>query len=121
MGGLALTILVEWAGLFVMLGFTIWMIVREQGLLKKHLREEVANGLLSPAQYNTAHSFFQFGARMAALSSGTLGSTSRFYQVCGELAHKKEQLQKFGDEGGNTRIIQNLRAEMQRLGPRTKT
>ncbi|MCJ7434787.1 MAG: PrsW family intramembrane metalloprotease [Anaerolineales bacterium] len=121
LGGLALTILVEWAGLFVMLCFTIWMILREQGLLKKHLREEVANGLLSPAQYHTANSFFQFGARMAALSSGTLGSTARFYQVCGELAHKKEQLEKFGDEKGNMRIIQNLRAEMQRLAPQAKT
>jgi len=120
LGGLVLTVLVEWAGLFVMLGFTIWMIRHEQGLLKKHLREEVAKGLLSRAQYNTAHSFFQFGARMAALSSGTLGSTARFYQVCGELAHKKEQLEKFGDEKGNMRIIQNLRAEMQRLAPQAK-
>jgi protease PrsW len=121
LGSLALIILVEWAGLFIMLCFTIWMIRREQGLLKKHLREEVANGLLSPAQYNTANSFFQFGARFAALSSGMLGSTARFYQVCGELAHKKEQLEKFGDERGNMRIIQNLRAEMQRLAPRAKT
>jgi RsiW-degrading membrane proteinase PrsW (M82 family) len=120
LGGLALTVLVEWAGLFVMLCFTIWMIRHEQGLLKKHLREEAANGLLSQKQYITAYSFFQFGARMAALSSGTLGATSRFYQVCGELAHKKEQLQKFGDESGNTRIIQSLRAEMQRLAPQAK-
>jgi hypothetical protein len=120
LGGLALTVLVEWAGLFVMLCFTIWMIRHEQGLLKKHLREEVGKGLLSLAQYNTAHSFFQFGARMAALSSGTLMSTARFYQVCGELAHKKEQYEKFGDEKGNMRIIQNLRAEMQRLAPYTK-
>jgi hypothetical protein len=96
------------------------MIRREQGLLKKQLREEVGKGLLSPAQYSTALSFFQFSARMAALSSGTLMSTARFYQVCGELAHKKEQLEKFGDEKGNMRIIQNLRAEMQRLAPQAK-
>jgi len=120
LGGLALTILVEWAGLFVMLCFTIWMIRREQGLLKKHLREEVANGSISAAQYHTANSFFQFGARFAALSSGTLRATARFYQVCGELAHKKEQLEKFGDEKGNTRIIQNLRAEMQKLASQAK-
>ena len=120
LGSLVLTILVEWAGLFALLVFTIWMIRREQGLLKRHLVEEVGNGLLSQAQYGTAVSFFQFGARMAALSSGTFGSTARFYQVCGELAHKKEQLEKFGDERGNTAIIQNLRAEMQRLAPRAK-
>jgi hypothetical protein len=120
LGGLVLTVLVEWTGLFVMLCFTIWMIRREQGLLKKQLREEVGKGLLSPAQYSTALSFFQFSARIAALSSGTLMSTARFYQVCGELAHKKEQLEKFGDEKGNMRIIQNLRAEMQRLAPQAK-
>jgi RsiW-degrading membrane proteinase PrsW (M82 family) len=120
LGGLVLTVLVEWAGLFVMLCFAIWMIWRERGLLKKHLWEEVANGLISQKQYNTALSFFQFGARFAALSSGAFGATARFYQVCGELAHKKEQLQKFGDEKGNTRIIQNLRAEMQRLAPQAK-
>jgi len=44
-------------------------------------------------------------------------ATSRFYQVCGELAHKKEQLAKIGDEGGNTAIIAKLRAELQRLAP----
>ena len=38
----------------------------------------------------------------------------------GELAHKKEQLQKHGDESGNTQIIERLRAEMALLAPAAK-
>lgn len=118
-----LIILLEWLGWFIMFGFIIWLIRREQGLLKQHLLEEVREGRLSQAQYNTAVSFFQMGARLRALAAGKLRSTSRFYQVCGELAHKKEQLAKMGDEAGNTAIIAKLRAEVQQLahkleGPR---
>lgn len=118
LGSLALIVLVEWIGWFIFLGFILWMVRREQGLLKIHLKEEVANGLISQAQYNTAVSFFQFGARMNSLSNGTYLSTARFYQTCGELAHKKEQLIKLGDERGNTMMIQKLRGEISTLAPR---
>jgi RsiW-degrading membrane proteinase PrsW (M82 family) len=118
--GILLTALFEWGGWLIMLGFIIWLIRREQGLLKKHLVEEVSNGLLTRTQYNTAVSFFQFGARFAALGSGSFGATSRFYQVCGELAHKKDQLAKHGDEKGNTAIINKLRAEMKQLAALAK-
>ena len=114
---MVLIILLEWLGWFIMFGFIIWMIRHEQGLLKKHLLEEVTEGRLSHAQYNTALSFFQIGTRLRALISGKLMATSRFYQVCSELAHKKEQLAKIGDEGRNTAIIAKLRAELQRLAP----
>lgn len=120
LGSLALIILVEWFGFLLLLGFIFWMVRHEQGLLKKHLREEVANGLISETQYKTAVSFFQFGARTSALSAGVYRATDRFYQVCGELAHKKEQLKKFGDERGNLSIIEKLRAEITTLGPKAK-
>lgn len=120
LGSLALVILVEWAGWFIFLGFIGFMVYKEQGLLKKHLREEVTSGLITENQYKTAVSFFQFGARMAALSGGAYGATSRFYQVCGELAHKKEQLVRFGDERGNIAIIDKLRTELTSLAPKAK-
>jgi hypothetical protein len=88
--------------------------------LKKYLLEEVTNGSMSQAQFNSAVSFFQFGARFAALGSGSLRATSRFYQVCGELAHKKNQLAKFGDEKGNQEIINKLQAELKLLAPQAK-
>lgn len=118
--GLAAGTFMDYMGYAVMLAFIIWMIVTERNILKKHLRDEVTNGRMSQQQYNTATSFFQANAHLSALTSGTFLPTSRFYQVCGELAHKKEQLAKLGDESGNTAIIEKLRAEMAQLAPRAR-
>ena len=41
-------------------------------------------------------------------------------QVLGELAHKKEQYQKHGDETGNTALIDMLRKELTVLAPQAK-
>lgn len=118
--GLLAGTFVDYMGYAVMLIFVIWMITYERNILRRNLREEVANGRISEKQYNTATSFFQANAHLTALTSGTFRSTSRFYQVCGELAHKKEQLAKVGDEGRNTRMIENLRAELAQLAPRAQ-
>lgn len=118
--GLAIGTFLDWGGWLFMFLFIVWMITHERNLLRRHLQEEVANGLLSPAQYNTATSFFQTGAKLAALGSGSWRATSRFYQLCGELAHKKEQLAKLGDEGGNLAIIEKLRQELAQLAPLAK-
>jgi RsiW-degrading membrane proteinase PrsW (M82 family) len=119
--GLLAGTLVDYVGYAVMLLFVIWMVLYERNVLKKHLHEEVTSGRISPKQYATATSFFQTNARLTALTSGTFRSTSRFYQVCGELAHKKEQLAKMGDEGGNVKIIESLRAELAQLAAVAKT
>jgi len=119
-GGFFIGLLADYIGYAFMLGFIIWMIVHERNILKKQLVEEVNNGLLSPKQYNTAISFFQTNVHLAALTSGTFRSTSRFYQVLGELAHKKEQRSRVGEEKGNTQIIEKLRGELMQLAPQAK-
>jgi protease PrsW len=111
---------VDYLGYAAMIVFIIWMIVYERNILKRNLRDEVTNGLISQKQYNSATSFFQTNAHLSALTSGTYRSTARFYQVCGELAHKKEQLAKVGDENGNTKIIETLRAELTQLAPQAR-
>jgi RsiW-degrading membrane proteinase PrsW (M82 family) len=111
---------VDYLGYAFMLAFIIWIIVNERNILKRHLHEEVEKGYISQRQYQTAISFFQTSAHLAALTSGSFMKTSRFYQVCGELAHKKEQLVKL-DERGNTRIIEQLRSELLALAPVAKT
>ena len=118
--GLAIGTFFDWVGWFFMLIFIIWMLVNERNILKRQLREEVNSGVISPAQYRTAFSFVQSGARMNALTSGSYLATSRFYQVCGELAHKKEQYTKLGEERGNLAIIDKLRGELTQLAPRAK-
>ena len=111
---------VDYLGYAFMLAFIIWVVVTERNILKRHLREEVEKGYMSPRQYNSAISFFQTSAYLSALTSGSFMKTARFYQVCGELAHKKEQLVKL-DEKGNTRIIEQLRSELVALAPVAKT
>jgi RsiW-degrading membrane proteinase PrsW (M82 family) len=111
---------VDYLGYAAMIVFIIWMVVYERNILKRNLRDEVTNGLISQKQYNSATSFFQTNAHLSALTSGTYRSTARFYQVCGELAHKKEQLARVGDENGNTKIIETLRAELTQLGPQAR-
>jgi len=120
-GGFFLGILADYVGYAFMLGFIIWIITRERNILKKQLVEEVTSGAISQKQYTSAISFFQTGSHLSALTSGSFRATSRFYQVCGELAHKKEQFSTLGDEGGNMKIIEQLRTELVQLAPQART
>ena len=120
LGGFIAGTAVDYLGYAFMIGFIIWMILNERNILKRHLREEVEKGYLSQRQYNSALSFFQANAYLSALTSGSFLKTARFYQVCGELAHKKEQLNRLGEERGNTRLIERLRTELVALAPAAK-
>ena len=114
--GLILGAFFDWTGWFFMAIFIFWMITRERKLLVNYLKDEVAAGLLTTAQYRTACSAWaQTRARSSAFFRGHLRPTSRFYQLCGELAHKKYQLMTLGDEGGNQKTIDLIRSEMANL------
>ncbi len=114
-GGLAAGTFVDWIGWACMLGFIIWMVNNERNLVKNHLYSEVVSGLISQTQYQKALS--PWTVTTAMLSGKT---TARFYQVCGELSHKKEQYNKQGDEGGTVAIIARLRAELATLAPQVR-
>ncbi len=111
-GGLAIGTLLDWSGWALMFGFIIWMIRHEGNIVKRQLREEVTLGLISEAQYQKAQSPWTL---TTAGISGRVAS--RFYHTCGELAHKKEQLMKLGDEGGNARMVEVLRRDLAQLAP----
>ena len=75
-------------------------------------------GTISPAHFRTASSaWLQMFARIAAMFTGRYLKTARFYQVCGEYAHKRRQMASLGDESGNLVILQKLRAELASLAP----
>jgi len=119
-GGLLLGTLIDWGGWLLMFLFVLWALYREQRSITQFLREEVNRGIIAPAHYQIACSMWkQSAARWRAMFSGRYQATSRFYQACAELAHKKQQFTSLGDEGGNTTIIQNLRAEISNLAPYT--
>ena len=93
--------------------FIVWAVSSDRKLLKLHLQEEYSLGLISAKQYHTATSAWaQSFARLTALTSGRYKATKRFYRVCGELAHKKHQYLKLGNEKNNVEIIQQYRAEL---------
>jgi RsiW-degrading membrane proteinase PrsW (M82 family) len=113
MEGLAVGTLTDWFGWAIMAIFILFMIGRERGMLKRQLREEVTAGVISDSQYERALSPFTMST--AFITGGP--SASRFFQACGELAHKKDQLQRLGDESGNAARVQSLRRELATLGP----
>ncbi len=111
----------DWTGVFFMFIIILWAGWAEGNNIARQLREEAQMGLISPAQYRTASSsFYRWIASLAALFNGNYFATTRFYQVCGELAHKKRQLLNVGDEGGNSLIIQRYRDELARLAPKAQ-
>jgi RsiW-degrading membrane proteinase PrsW (M82 family) len=116
MAGFALGTLLDWIGWFAMAMFILYMISRERGLLKRELKDEVASGVISSAQY--ARALSPLNMSTAFIAGGA--AASRFYQVCGELAHKKEQLSRFGDEGGNSELVLSLRTELAKLAPQVR-
>jgi RsiW-degrading membrane proteinase PrsW (M82 family) len=118
LGGLAIGTLIDWTGWFIMFLFILWALYREQRWISSQLREEVSLGILNPVQYKIACSAWsQMAARTKALFAGRYRLTNRFFQTAVELAFKKQQRLKLGEEGGNTPIIERLRAELARLAP----
>ena len=116
--GIVTTALVAWTGWLAMLGFMLYLISRERAWVAQYLRDEVALRTITEAQYRVACSLFgQSGARLRALPRGCFRQTARFYQLCGELSHKKRQLATLGDETGNQRSVETLRAELARISP----
>jgi RsiW-degrading membrane proteinase PrsW (M82 family) len=106
--------LIDWAGWLLMAVFILFMIVRERGVLERQLRDEVTSGVLSPRQY--ARALSPWTMSFAWVTGGP--RAARFFRLCGELAHKKEQLSRLGDEQGNTAVIGGLRGELAALSPR---
>ncbi len=117
-GGLAFGTMIDWSGWFVMFLFMLWVLGREKKRIETYLRDEITSGTMTTAQYRAASSGWKrFLATSAALFSGQFQATRRFYQLCGELAHKKYQKESLGEESNNSAIILRLREEMARLSP----
>jgi len=121
-GGLIIGILFDWSGWLFMLLIILWAIHDVQKRVQLQLKEEVKNEVITIQQYRTAcSSWAQAIARTTAFFNGRYLDTGRFYQLCGELAHKKYQYENFGDESGNLRMITQLRVELTRLSPRAQS
>lgn len=113
--------LLDWTGVLFMFTLILWAGWMEHKNIILHMREEVELGNISVGQYRTASSTWsQFSAWLGSMFSGRFRATSRFYQVVGELAHKKEQLRKHGEEYGNSTLVQKYRQELNKLSARAQ-
>lgn len=107
--------LIDWVGWLLVFVILVWAIRREKHWITQNLRDEVQQGTLTAAQYQTAcSSTAQYGARVNALMHGHYRLTNRFYRATAELAFKKQQL-KFDDAAIDNGIIAGLRAEIAHL------
>jgi hypothetical protein len=110
--------LIEWGGWIVIVFLMLYAARREKQRMIQYLQEEYQNALITQAQYNIACSASrQFFNGLKALGTSRAKSIRRFYQLCGELVHKKHQLATLGDESGNQVIIDQLRQELAVLSP----
>ncbi|HSS76296.1 MAG TPA: PrsW family intramembrane metalloprotease [Thermoanaerobaculia bacterium] len=110
--------LLDWLGWVLMTLIVLATVWRERRILQMQLADEVTAGALDPRQYRTATSLFgQTGVRVRALGCGRFRTTRRFYHLCGQLAHKKQQLARLGDEDGTSQLIEGVRDELRRLAP----
>jgi len=116
--GLVAAAILAWMGWLAIFAFIVWLIYREKTWLAEYLRDEVELATITAQQYRSACSFFgQTKARLAALTGGSFRRTARFYQLCAELAQKKRQLARLGEETGNNAYIAALRAELSKISP----
>jgi RsiW-degrading membrane proteinase PrsW (M82 family) len=116
--GLVVLVAENWLTWLIVFGIILWAIYREGKGIQLYLREEVEQGIISQQHYDTARSWWGASrARLRALFQPHARATRQFYQACGEIAHKKHQLAKMGEEDGNSARIEDLRAQLARLAP----
>jgi len=114
--GTAFTTIVDWIGWLFMLGFIFIVMLIERRDIKAYLKDEISKQTITSAQFETATSAFRVSIeRIKAFFQGRYRNTTRFYRGAAELALKKKQLKRFGEERGNRETVENLRKEVSRL------
>ncbi len=114
--GMAVGAFFDWSGWLMMFLFTLAMIHRERKSMLLQLAGEVDLGTISAKQYQQAcSSWLRTLALLSTLGRGSFRNKSRFFQLCGELTHKKQQYALLGEERNNSEIIFRLREELKGL------
>jgi len=114
-----LSILVDWAGLFVVFVIILLMWRRERIWIETYLADEVSSGVLSQLQFQAVLSRRRRLKRQWQLLGisglGELRQWHKLVNAATELAFKKHQLAKMGDEKRNLATIDALRARIMRI------
>ncbi len=116
--GIVIGTLFDWTGWIGLSIFIVYVIYREKNLIQSELNEEVQMGIITAEQYLKSFSIInRMKALLKHVGKPSFQKITHFYQLCTELAHKKHQFRRMGDEGGNQKIINQLRKELAELSP----
>jgi RsiW-degrading membrane proteinase PrsW (M82 family) len=108
--------MVDWSGWIAMFAFVIYTVHRERRLLENTLKEEIELGTLSETQYYKTISFtWRVLDPLISAFNGQYALVHRFYQLCGELAHKKAQSALLDDEIDYQKWIDRYRSELSKI------
>jgi len=106
----------DWSGYLGLLLLIFLLIKREQRWMKEYLAAEHNQNILTKQQFKIACSAWKQGLAFArARFEGNYRQVKDFYQVCGDLMHKKRQLVRHGDELGTVLEVQRLRSDLELL------
>jgi len=108
LGSLIFATRFDWFGWFLMLLFIFLMNLREKNILRIYLKSEMNAGIITKEQYHISYSpkLRRIERNKAkAVNHETLLQVKKFYQLCAELAHKKNQYSRLGSEKNNPTII----------------
>lgn len=108
--------LLDWGGVLLLFLMVILSWRSERRIMGEYLQEEVQLGFMTQAQYDAIR------RRRPAAGTRQAGGAARdrrlerdIRRTATELAFKKYQLARVGDEGHNSRIINSLRRQLQEL------
>jgi RsiW-degrading membrane proteinase PrsW (M82 family) len=108
--------LIDWGGILIVFVVILLAAQQEKEWIAQELKEEVASGVLSQADYALTVSYRQrFGARWNALlrqSWRRWSQLGRLFHLATELAFKKYQLRTAGDGEGTRAAIARLRNQI---------
>lgn len=111
---------IDWLGWMLMFCFILLMIEREKKIMRIYLLPEIELTTLTTNLYQIAcSSKSQRLAKLQLKNTDRVGyiTTKRYFQLCAELAHKKHQLYRMGNEDGNHDAVLSIRRSLAELSP----
>ncbi|WP_420643932.1 PrsW family intramembrane metalloprotease [Candidatus Leptofilum sp.] len=122
-GFILVALFFDWGGVLLIFGIIVWAILQERRWLRQYLGEEVALGVLTTNQFNTASS----GRKRVSYLFNTLISrgfranrqAAHFFLQCSHLAYTKHHWKLFQD-AKSAQEIAELRQEIAQLAPQLR-
>jgi RsiW-degrading membrane proteinase PrsW (M82 family) len=115
--GFALAFVAQWIGILWLAGVVVISLRRQGRWIRRYLVPEVEAGTLDRAEAEAAaswrvrlfHGFALFGLPRRGRRA------RRLYALCAKLAFTRRRLEKYGDERGNRRVLEETRRRVREI------